>query len=133
MAPQYSVRNARGQYTSRASFNTAYRLEDGANRGGQTWIGGRYHVEGVELNMKSLQQVLQEPSLLRHVTKRTESMLATAQSLAITDMAYYGMIVYNNRPELGPVGVVFCDNYPSVIDDAYHQTLYKVLAQYGTK
>jgi len=77
--------------------------------------------------------VLQEPSLLRHVTKRTESMLATAQSLAITDMAYYGMIVYNNRPELGPVGVVFCDNYPSVIDDAYHQTLYKVLAQYGTK
>ena len=129
----YDIQKASGGFASRASYSTAYHHEDGANRGNQTWIGGRYHVEGVELTMKSVEKLLQEPGPLRHVTHRTEAMLAKAQELAITDRAMYGMIVYNNRPELGPVGVVFCDNYPSVIDDAVHQTLYKVLSQYDGK
>ena len=126
-----AVRNARGQFVSSGSYGTAYDVESGFNRGGQTWIGGRYHATGVELNMKSLESVLSDPHLLRMVTRRTEDMLDDAMDMAVLDEALYGMIVYNNRPELGPVGVVFCDNYPSVIDDQSHQTLLKVLAKHS--
>ena len=125
-----ALRNAKGQYTSSGSYYTAYEFESGANRGNQTWIGGRFHAKGVELNMESLQQVLSDPHLLRVVQKRTENMLEDAMGMAVLDEALYGSIVYNNRPELGPVGVVFCDNYPSVIDDSMHGTLMKVLAKH---
>lgn len=125
-----AVRDARGRFVSRGSYSTAYEVEQGRNRGGQTWIGGRYHAKGVELNMESLQEVLSDPHLLRMVQRRTENMLDDAMEMAVLSEALYGMIVYNNRPELGPVGVVFCDNYPSVIDDQTHQTLLKVLARH---
>lgn len=125
-----SMRDAGGRFVSPDDVSTAYEQEDGQNRGAQTWIGGRYHAKGVELNMASLEKLLEDPHLLRMVTAKTEDMLQDAQEMASLDEAQYGMIVYNNRPELGPVGVVFCDNYPSVIDDAMHQTLYKVLAKH---
>lgn len=125
-----AVRDVRGRFVSESSYSTAYEVESGANRGGQTWIGGRYHAKGVELNIDSLEKVLSDPHLLRQVTRKTEQMLQDAQAMAVLDEALYGMIVYNNRPELGPVGVVFCDNYPSVIDDSMHQTLLKVLARH---
>ena len=125
-----AVRDARGRYVSKGSYSTAYQVESGFNRGGQTWIGGRYHAKGVELNMESLHAILSDPHLLRMVTRKTEDMLDDAQEIAVLDEALYGMIVYNNRPELGPVGVVFCDNYPSVIDDRMHSTLLKVLARH---
>lgn len=126
-----AVRDARGRFVSQGSYSTAYQVESGANRGGQTWIGGRFHAQGVELNMESLHAILADPHLLRLVTMKTEDMLDDAQDMAVLDEALYGMIVYNNRPELGPVGVVFCDNYPSVIDDRMHQTLLKVLARHN--
>ena len=126
-----AYRNARGEFTSAASFSTAYQTESGANRGNQTWIGGRFHTEGVELNMESLAKVLADPALLVAVKARTHAMLADAQDMAVIDEALYGMIVYNNRPELGPVGVVFCDNFPSVLDDSMHSTLLKVLARHS--
>lgn len=125
-----AIRDSQGRFASSSQVSTNYYTEDGANRGNQTWIGGRYHAEGVELNMASLEQILSDPHLLRMVTAKTEDMLQDAQDMAVLDEAQYGMIVYNNRPELGPVGVVFCDNYPSVIDDGMHQTLYKVLAKH---
>jgi hypothetical protein len=126
-----TMRNARGEYTSKSSYSTVYETEMGYNRGNQTWIGGRYHAQGVELNMASLQAVLADPHLLTMVKRKTEDMLDDAQEIAVLDEALYGMIVYNNRPELGPVGVVFCDNYPSVIDDQSHQTLLKVLGMHN--
>jgi len=126
-----TLRDAAGRFTSAENVSTGYYTEEGQNRGAQTWIGGRFHSDGVELNMASLENVLADPHLLRMVTATTNSMLQDAKEMAGLDEAQYGMIVYNNRPELGPVGVVFCDNYPSVIDDATHGTLLKVLANYG--
>ena len=123
-------RDSGGRFAAKADISTGYYNEDGANKGGQTWIGGRYHSDGVELNMASLQHLLSDPHLYRMVERTTEQMLEYAQDIAGFDEAEYGMIIYNNRPELGPVGVVFCDNYPSVIDDSMYQTLYKVLAKY---
>ena len=123
------IRDSSGRFASKADISTNYYEEDGANRGNQTWIGGRFQSDGVELNMESTEFILSDPHLLRMVISATEDMLQDAQDMAGLDEAQYGMIVYNNRPELGPVGVVFCDNYPSVIDDAMNQTLYKVLAQ----
>jgi hypothetical protein len=126
-----ALRNARGEFVSKGSYWTEYDTEMGFNRGNQTWIGGRYHAQGVELNMASLHTVLADPHLLSLVRRKTEDMLEDAQEIAVLDEALYGMIVYNNRPELGPVGVVFCDNYPSVIDDQMHQTLLKVLGMHN--
>lgn len=128
-----ALRDSSGRFVSPDAVDTEYQSEFGANRGAQTWIGGRYHAEGVELNINSLEKILSDPHLLRLVTMRTEDMLEYAQEIAALDEAQYGMIVYNNRPELGPVGVVFCDNYPSVIDDAMNGTLMKVLARFDPK
>ena len=125
-----ALRDTGGRFVSPSDVATGYEHEDGANRGGQTWIGGRFPAQGVELNLSSLESILADPHLLRMVTAKTEDMLQDAQEMAALDEAQYGMIVYNNRPELGPVGVVFCDNYPSVIDDSMNQTLYKVLAKH---
>lgn len=124
------LRDSGGKFTSADDVNTHYFEEDGENAGGQTWIGGRYHSTGVELNMASLQWILSDPHILRQVKKITEDMLVEAQEIAVLDEAQYGMIVYNNRPWLGPVGVVYCDNYPSVIDDSMNGTLHKVLGKY---
>jgi hypothetical protein len=83
---------------------------------------------GVTLNRASLEALLQHPAVVKNVVEQTEAMLTHANAIAITEDAEYGAIVYNNRPELGPVGVLFCDNYESVVDDAYHSTLHKVLS-----
>lgn len=127
------LRDAGGRFVSADDVDTTYYTESGANRGNQTWIGGRFHAEGVELNMTSLENLLSNPHLLTVVTRRTNDMLEYAQQIAVLDEAQYGMIVYNNRPELGPVGVVFCDNYPSVIDDGMNSTLNKVLTAFESK
>lgn len=126
----FQLRDSGGRFASARDVSTDYFTESGENRGAQTWIGGRFHSTGVELNMKTLEWVLSDPHLKRMVESITEDMLQDAQAMAVLNEALYGMIVYNNRPELGPVGVVFCDNYPSVIDDGMNGTLHKVLAKY---
>lgn len=125
-----SLRDSGGRFVSADDVKTGYEFEQGANRGDQTWIGGRFHSQGVELNFASLSHILSDPMLLKAVQQRTDAMLGYAQEIASLDEALYGQIVYNNRPELGPVGVVFCDNYPSVIDDRMNSTLLKVLAAF---
>jgi len=126
--PPYSMRDTKGRFTSRDSFGTQNTYTDGANRGNQTWTGNLSAPTGVQLNPESLQKLLADPILLREITTRTQAMLQQANSQSITEGAEYGSIIYNNRPELGPVGVVFCENYESVLDDAYHGTLHKMLA-----
>jgi hypothetical protein len=125
-ASQY--RDSGGRFTGSDTYGTQDSYGHGANKGNQTFTTTQGTPTGVELNQASLHALLQEPAVVNAVIQRTEKMLAEANALAITDGAYYGMIVYNNRPELGAVGVVYCDNYESVIDDAYHSTLHKVLA-----
>lgn len=127
MAP-YSMRDTKGRFTSRESYGTQNAFSHGANRGNQTWTGTLSAPTGVQLNEASLRQLLADPAILGAITSRTEHMLKQANSQSITEGAEYGMIVYNNRPELGPVGVVFCENYESVLEDAYHGTLHKMLA-----
>lgn len=122
------LRDSKGRYVSNNAYSTQDAYSHGANRGNQTWTGFRNIAAGVELNLDSIKQLLADPAVLKAVTENTEAMLQNADSLSITDGAEYGMIVYNNRPELGPVGVLFCDNYLSVLDDAHHGTLHKVLA-----
>lgn len=124
-----SVRNSRGQFAKARDVRTVERQENSANRGNQTVISDRYETEGVVLNMATMQHWLQQPWIYNAVQAQTDAWQVAANDSAITRNTYYGQIVYNNRPELGPVGVVFCDNYPSVIDDAKHGTLLKVMAR----
>jgi len=125
-----NVQNVRGQFVKHADITVEDRYEMSANKGNQSVSATRYEVEaeGVKLLLPSVQAILQRPPVYAHVEKYTERQLAMANRMAITKDAEYGMIMYNNRPELGPVGVVFCDNYKSVIDDRYHSTLLKVAA-----
>jgi len=123
------LRNARGQYTSARDYKTVEVQEQGANRGNQRFLTDRYEVKGASLNMISLAHWLQQPWVYQVVQAQTDAWQQDANDSAITRNTYYGQIVYNNRPELGPVGVVFCDNYPSVIDDRKHGTLLKVAAK----
>jgi hypothetical protein len=125
---QSQYRDSGGRFTGSDSYGTQDSFGHGANKGNQTFTSTQATPTGVQLNEASLRALLQEPAVVNAVIKHTEKMLKEANALAITDEAQYGMIVYNNRPELGAVGVVYCDNYESVIDDAYHGTLLKVLS-----
>ena len=129
------ARDARGRFTSTRNYQAVSINEEGANRGNQTYTVNRYQIEGdsnLELSESTYQHWLAQPAILRAVEERTLSWEREANAMAITKKAMYGSIIYNNRPELGPVGVVFCDNYPSVLDDMYHSTLHKVLARQGS-
>jgi len=125
-----SVQNTRGQFVSHADISVEKRYELSANKGNQTVSATRYKVEaeGVKLHLSSVAAILQRPAVYAHVERYTARQLYEANRMAVTKDAEYGMIMYNNRPELGPVGVVFCDNFKSVIDDRYHGTLLKVMA-----
>ena len=124
------ARDSRGRYTSPKRIRPRAISEEGANRGDQTFTVDRFVIEGgdVTLNAATYKHWLAQPQILALVEDRTLALERDANMLAETKNAMYGSIVYNNRPELGPVGVVYCDNYASVIDDAYHSTLSKILA-----
>lgn len=125
------LRDVKGRFASGTDVELKHVAEKGANRGNQRFLADRYETAGVKLSLPSVKTVLALPVVYDHVAKVTEEKLAMANRLATTVGALYGAIIYNNRPELGPVGVVFCDNYKSVIDDRYHATLIKVKASHA--
>lgn len=134
-----ALRNTRGQFVSARNYRSVDVQEVGANRGNQQFVTDRYEVDGVSLSQPSIQHWLAQPWVRQAVQAQADLWQSAANQMATVPGTYYGQIVYWGRsvssggwvtqdalPELGPVAVVYCENYPSVIDDRLNSTLLKV-------
>lgn len=80
---------------------------------------------GSRLVLNDLSGLENHPAVKQAIEAKAQAAAAYANSIAITKDAHYYVKTRN-----GVVGVM-PDTYEAVVDDAYHSTILKVLAQGG--
>jgi hypothetical protein len=84
----------------------------------------------IQLSEEQIRGLLWDDRVIEAITARANEICATANSMAITKGAVYGVTSPTEGAVTRPRANVWTKNYKAVIDDHYHATLLKAAAQF---